>query len=112
MTSQIFKDAPPKKILYEFLKKYAIKTNPKYYYMSKIIFRQADFKDDIDIFCNNMEKYYYNSKKKYVTRKQTYKTFMTILRQICKYHHIPFTSKIQYNKSKYTINYYIYPTDY
>jgi len=31
------------------------------------------------------------------------------LRQICKYNHLPFTSKIKYDKSNYEINYYIYP---
>ena len=37
-----------------------------------------------------------------------YKNFVTIIRQICKYHHIPFTSSIKYNKSKYDIYYFIY----
>ena len=37
-----------------------------------------------------------------------YKNFVTIIRQICKYHHIPFTSNIKYSKSKYEIKYFIY----
>ena len=112
MTSQIFKTSPPKKIMYDFLDKYAIKNNTKYYYVSKIIFRQANLKNDIENFCNQIENHYHNSKKHYAKREQNYKTFMTIFRQICKHHHIPFTSKIKYDKSKYRIDYYIYPTDY
>ena len=62
-----------------------------------------------NIICDNIEKYYYKCKRFYVTRKQTYKTFITILRQICKFKHLAFTSKIKYDKSKYEIVYYIYP---
>jgi len=112
MTSQIFKNAPPKKIMYDFLDKYAIKNNTKYYYISKIIFRQANLKNDIDTFCEQIKEYYHKSKQHYATQKQNYKTFMTIFRQLCKYYHIPFTSKIKYDKSQYRIDYYIYPTDY
>jgi len=111
MTSQIFKNAPPKKIMYDFLDNYAIKNNTKYYYISKIIFRQANLKNDIDTFCNQIKVYYHKSKQHYATRTQNYKTFMTIFRQICKHYHIPFTSKIKYDKSQYRIDYYIYPSD-
>ena len=37
-----------------------------------------------------------------------YKNFVTILRQICKFHHIPFTSTIKYDKSAYDISYSIF----
>ena len=112
MSNQIFKKKPPKKIIYDFLNKYAIKNNTKYFYVSKIIFRQANLNDDIENFCKDMNEFYHNSKKYYTEREQSYKTFMTIVRQICKYHHIPFTSKIKYDKSLYQIDYYIYLTDY
>lgn len=111
MVNQIFKEVPPEKIMYDFLNKYAIKNNTKYYYISKIIFRQANLHNEVELFCDHIKKYYHNSKKYYASRTQTYKTFMTILRQICKYHHIPFTSKIKYDKSKYQIDYFIYPID-
>ena len=38
----------------------------------------------------------------------TYKNLITIIRQICKYNNIPFTSDIKYSKSKYEITYFIY----
>ena len=37
-----------------------------------------------------------------------YKNFVTLIRQICKYHHIAFTSVMKYNKSKYEIIYSIF----
>ena len=107
MSDQIFTKPIPVKIMFDFLDKYAIKT--KYYLVNKDTFKKAKFNNDIDIFCNNIKTYYYNCKQFYVTRTQNYKTFITILRQICKYNHLPFTSKIKYDKSNYEIYYYIYP---
>ena len=57
---------------------------------------------------DNLKKYYFKSKHHYLERDSTYKNFVTIVRQICKYHHIPFTSDIKYSKSKYEIKYFIY----
>ena len=37
-----------------------------------------------------------------------YKNFVTIIRQVCNYLCIPYTSKIIYSNSKYNINYVIY----
>ena len=41
----------------------------------------------------------------------TYKNTLTIIRQILNSLYIPYSSKIIYNKSKYTINYIIYLND-
>lgn len=109
MSDQIFKEKIPNEIIFDFLEKYAIKNNTKYYLVTKNTFRQAKFNGDLENFCDKVENYYYNCKKFYITRKQTYKTFITILRQICKCNHLAFTSKIKYDKSKYEIHYYIYP---
>ena len=40
--------------------------------------------------------------------KLTYNSFTTIIRQICKYNQITYTSQIKYDKSTYEIVYYIY----
>ena len=82
MPSQIFKNAPPKKIMYDFLDKYATKNNTKYYYVSNIIFRQADLKNDIDTFCELMKEYYHKSKQHYATRKLNYITFMRFVQSL------------------------------
>ena len=52
--------------------------------------------------------YYHISKRKYLERKLTYNSFVTIIRQICNFNNITYTSQIKYNKSTYDIVYYIY----
>ena len=107
MPSQIFYESIPYNELFEFLEKYAFKTD-NFFLVSKDTFKKAKFNNDILEFCKKIKKYYCNCKKFYVTRPQSYKTFLTILRQICKINHLPFTSKIKYEKSTYKIIYYVY----
>ena len=52
--------------------------------------------------------FYHISKQKYLERKLTYNNFTTILRQICNFNKINYTSQIKYDKSTYDIIYYIY----
>ena len=106
MQSQIFCVSPTLSILYSFLDEYAIKKNKTYIY-NKYTFKKAEYNQGIKKFCDTISPFYYESKKKYITRTQTYKTFATILRQICRYHKISFTSKIKYNKSKHEMDYHI-----
>ena len=107
MFSQIFKKEYPKKDLVEFLDKYSEKKN-NYYYFTKTSFKKAVFDQSIAPFCNDLKEYYYLSKQKYLDKIQNYRSFITIIRQICKYHQMGFTSKIKYDKSNYEIVYYIY----
>ena len=109
MSGQIFKTNFSNNIIFDFLDKYGIKDNTKYYLVKKSSFKKARFNNDVKKFCKNIEKYYFNCKKFYVQRKMNYKRFMTIIRQICKFKHLPFISKIKYDKSNYEIYYYIYP---
>ena len=107
MSDQIFKTPIPPKIMFDFLEQFAFKR--QYYLVSKETFKKAVFHNEYSKFCENIKEYYYKCKQFYVTRNQNYKTFITILRQISKYNHLPFTSKIKYDKSSYEICYYIYP---
>ena len=107
MCSQIFKSPYPKNLLFGFLDKYSEKKN-NYYYFTKISFKKALFDKAIKPYCDSLKEYYFNSKHKYLAKQQNYRSFITIVRQICKYHHISFTSKIKYDKSNYEIVYYIY----
>ena len=54
-----------------------------------------------------LKPYYYESKQYYLTRKMTYKTFCTIIRQICKHVKIKIVSNIKYMHSSYLIHYNI-----
>tara|TARA_A100001015_G_scaffold227393_1_gene256885 strand:+ start:1949 stop:2287 length:339 start_codon:yes stop_codon:yes gene_type:complete len=108
--SQIFKNIYPKEHFFLFLKKYCDAKNSQYIF-SKDSFKRIKLdKAEID-FSKELKKYYFNSKHYYLERLIThssYKNFVTVIRQICKYHHIPFTSNIKYSKSKYEIKYFIY----
>ena len=107
MPSQIFQSAVPRNVLFDFLEEYADKRNNQYVF-SKVSFKKAQLGNKILPFTENLKENYYPSKHFYLTRKMTYKNFITIVRQICKYHHLAFTSTIKYSKSKYEIIYSIF----
>ena len=105
--SQIFQIEYPKINLFNFLNKFCDK-NKNQIIFSKDAFKRAKLNKSIKPFCEELKQYYYPSKYNYLEREINYRYFITIIRQICKYHHIPFTSNIKYSKSKYEIKYFIY----
>jgi len=107
MLSQIFKIAPPMEILFDFLGNVCEQKKNKYVF-SKACFKKAQLEDKLSIFYDTLKPHYYQSKMFYITREKIYKNFITLVRQICKYHHIAFTSVMKYNKSKYEIIYSIF----
>ena len=107
MTSQIFKNKIPNTIFFELLEKICLK-NEKYYTFNIDAFKKGVYNEDIQHFFEVCKPYYFLSKRKYLEKKLTYNTFCTILRQICNYNKIVYTSQIIYNKSDYNIVYYIY----
>ena len=107
MSSQIFRTAFPKEELFKFLDKCVEKKNNAYVF-SKVAYKTAQYKEIIEPFRENIQSYYYDSKKYYATRQITYKNLVTIIRQLCKYHFIPFNSNIKYCKSAYEISYTIF----
>jgi hypothetical protein len=105
--SQIFKSQIPNELLFDYLDLNSNK-NKSYYEFNNYNFKKSLINKSIENFLNNIEKYYYNSKKKYVKRNITYKNLLTIIRQICKANHISFCSKIKYLNNTYEIIYFIY----
>ena len=108
MTNQIFKSNIPNNILFDFLEQIYLFKNDNYYTISSTSFKKASFLNLIESFCKNIKNYYHISKHHYITREINYNRLMTIIRQICKYNKIPITSNIKYDKSKYSIQYYIF----
>lgn len=107
--SQIFQKPIPAELLFNFLEPYCDKTENNYLLFSKVAFKKMKLKENsIQNFYDSIRKYYYNSKQYYLERDKTYKNLITIIRQICKYLHVPYTSKILYFKSTYEIRYYIF----
>lgn len=107
MSSQIFKSEVPKDVLFNFLDNICIK-NEKNYILNSIAFKKGLFNESIVEFFKSIYKHYHNSKKKYLDKKLTYNSFITVIRQICNHLKITYTSQVKYDKSVYDIIYCIY----
>ncbi len=107
MSAQIFKNHVPNKLLFDLLDLICVK-NEKYYLFNNNSFKKGLFNDEITNFFISCRPSYHISKHKYLDRKLDYNSFTTVLRQICNYNKITYTSQIKYDKSTYDIFYYIY----
>lgn len=107
MSIQTFKTLVPKEMFFSFLNQICTK-NEKHYLLDTVSFKRGIFNGTIQAFFEECTPYYHNSKKKYVERKLTYNSFVTVIRQICNSNQITYTSQIKYDKSKYDIVYIIY----
>jgi hypothetical protein len=107
MSSQIFKNLIPNNLLIGLLDDIAIKSE-NCYVLNNNSFKKGIFNNSINKFIADCKPYYFISKQKYLERKLSYNTFITIIRQICKHNKITYTSQIKYDRSTYDIIYYIY----
>lgn len=107
MSTQIFKNFVPNELLFELLDLICLK-NEKYYLLNIESYKKGIFKNLVQPFILNCLPYYHISKRKYLERKLSYNSFTTILRQICNFNKITYTSLIKYDKSSYNIVYYIF----
>ena len=106
--SQIFKNDIEPEFFIDFLKKYTTLTKNNEYIFNHISYKKANYNNDIQELISVLINNYHKSKQFYLTRNMNYKNFVTIIRQVCNYLCIPYTSKIVYSNSKYNINYVIY----
>jgi hypothetical protein len=104
--TQIFKTSIPNNLLFDLLDLICIK-NDKFYTLNLDAYKKGIYNNNIQQFIETCKSYYHISKQKYLERKITYNSFTTILRQICNNNNINYTYKIKYNKSTYSIYYYI-----
>ena len=107
MSAQIFKNNVPNELLFNLLDSVCLK-NEKHYTFNGESFKRGVYKELIQNFINECIPYYHLSKRKYLEKKLTFNAFTTILRQICNFNKISYTSQIKYDKSNYDIVYYIY----
>lgn len=107
MSTQIFKKNVPNLLIFNLLDSICMK-NEKHYTLNTESFKKGIFKEYIQQFISDCNEYYHISKKKYLERKLTYNSFTTVVRQICNFNKITYTSQIKYDKSKYDIIYYIF----
>lgn len=106
MSKQIFKKPIPADMLFSLLDTICIKEENNYIFNNNS-YKKGLFENSIPPFVESCRPYYHTSKQKYVDKKLTYNSFTTILRQICKYNNVTYTSKIKYEKSNYDIVYYV-----
>jgi hypothetical protein len=104
---QIFKSSVPNEYLFNLLDKICFKTE-QYYYIDVNAYNKMRFYKYHEEFFEQVKPYYHLSKRFYVERTLTYNYFINVVRQICKNNSIYYTSKMNYNESKYNIDYYIY----
>jgi len=71
-------------------------------------YKSAEYKNLIDPFLLQINPYYYETKKRYLTRKMNYNNFITILRQISNKNEIVYESVMKYNNSKHYIEYHFH----
>ena len=107
MSTQIFKKDIPNDLLFNLLEGICMK-NDKHYILNGESFKKGVFNDSIQQFFELCKPYYHNSKKKYIEKKLTYNSFVTVVRQICNYNKLTYVSQIKYTKSSYDIVYIIY----
>ena len=107
MSTQLFKNQIPNNVFFELLDKICLK-NEKHYTFNLDSFKKGVYSEDIQKFLIYCLPHYHISKRKYLERKLTHKSFTTILRQICNFNKIKYISEIKYEKSTYDIIYYIY----
>ena len=81
MSKQIFKNNIPNETVFELLDAICLK-NDKHYTLNIESFKKGIFKETIPKFLEFCIPYYHISKRKYLERKLTYKSFTTVLRQI------------------------------
>jgi hypothetical protein len=109
MSTQIFKEKINNDLLIELLNHICFKKEQDNFYIINIeAFKRGILNTSIINFIEKCKLYYHKSKFKYLERKLCYKSFLTIIRQICNANEIKYTSEIKYQKSTYDIIYYIY----
>jgi hypothetical protein len=116
MSTQIFKSKIPNDILFQLLKDIAVKSSSAgastsvkddVYIVNNNVYKKGIFNGKIAAFYEVCKPYYHLSKRKYLDKKISYNTFITVIRQICNSNKITYTSQIKYDKSVYDIIYSI-----
>jgi hypothetical protein len=106
MSSQLFKNTVHLEHLLEFLNLNCEVLDNSFIFSIES-FKRGIFNNSIPLFLERLKDYYRCSKHKYIEAKPTFKSFATVIRQICKHLGIPYTVNIKYTKSTYNMIYTI-----
>jgi len=108
MINQLFKSIPDINILYNFLLLINVQKTNQYFYITPYSYKKTKYINCLEPFLNSLKPYYKKSKQHFITRNITYKSLLTIIRQICNANHIYFEYIIKYSNSIYEIHYKIH----
>jgi len=106
MKNQIFKTIIQPELLWNFLKDNCEETDDSYIF-NKSLYKKSVFREVIAPFVQQLDVYYYDSKKHYIRRKLDYIKFITIIRQLCNSIGVKYDTQLVYNNSTYEIVYFI-----
>jgi hypothetical protein len=108
MVNQIIKYDIDIDFFINFLETICSFKSDKYLLINNASFKKANVLNIMESFLSIIKESYYESKKYYLERKNSYSNFITVLRQVCNKSEIKYVSSIKYLNSTYMIEYYIY----
>lgn len=106
MKTNYFQTPIPSAILLALLQELCVVSNQAFI-MDMAAYHNGLHKGIIQQFMQECQPYYLPSKQFYTTNELTYKSFLTVLRHVCKTNGIPYTHHIQYCHSIYQTVYHI-----
>ena len=104
MTCQLIKKTIPPYVLLTFLDMYCGKTHNGYEF-SKQGYKRASINGGVSRLCEHLAQFYHASKRFYLLKHQTYVSFATVIRQLCRHLGVAYASHIKYIGSSYLISY-------
>ena len=105
---QLFREPPDNDILSRLLEQISYKNRSGGYIIDTNVYKKMLFNNLQVEFCNELAGFYHDSKQYYITRPFTYKSFATILRQICKANNIVIRTRVMYIESVYSTEYIVH----
>ncbi len=112
MKTNYFHTPIPSAILLSLLQELCVVSN-QVFIMDMAAYHNGLHKGVIQQFMQDCQPYYLPSKQFYTTNELTYKSFLTVVRHVCKTNAIPYTHHIQYCHSIYQTVYHIHiPSDF
>jgi hypothetical protein len=106
MVTQLFKQIVPAENMFNLLDSLCVK-NENFYIFNNVAFKRGMYNGSIMAFLETCKPCYHKSKQKYLNPPITYKSFVTVLRQICNVNSVEYVSKLFYDRSSYEIVYMI-----
>lgn len=104
---QVFRVEPIYEFLQVILDKFCIKEK-NYYVVDYVTYKKIVFHKYQEIWLAGLLEHYYKSKQFYITRQFNFQSFITIIRQLCKFFGIEYDYMYDKNQSYHHLKYRLY----